>query len=72
MEVNVGLERSKLERSIDAFKLWCWRLMRKMWITKKQTIQQICPEFSFEVQMIRLKLNVLCEDIALVKAGTDG
>ena len=46
---------------IDAFELWCWRrLLRVPWTarTSNQPIQKkISPEYSLEVQILKLKLQ---------------
>ena len=48
-------------RRIDAFELWCWRrLLRVPWTVKrsKQSIlKEICPEYSLEGLMLKLKLQ---------------
>ena len=48
-------------RRIDAFELWCWRrLLRALWTAKrsKQSIlKEICPEYSLEGLMLKLKLQ---------------
>ena len=48
-------------RRIDAFELWCWRrLLRVLWITKRSNqsiLKEICPEYSLEGLMLKLKLQ---------------
>ena len=48
-------------RRIDAFELWCWRrLLRVPWTTRRsnQSIpKKISPEYSWEVLMLKLKLQ---------------
>ena len=46
---------------IDAFKLWCWRiLLRVTWTARKSTqsiLREISPEYSLEELMLKLKLQ---------------
>ena len=46
-------------RRIDAFELWCWRLLRVLWTARSnQPIQkEINPEYSLEGLMLKLKLQ---------------
>ena len=47
-------------RTIDAFKLWCWRrLLRVPWTARRsnQSILKISPECSLEGMMLKLKLQ---------------
>ena len=48
-------------QSIDAFELWCWRrLLRVPWTARRSnqsTIREINPEYSLDVQMLKLKLQ---------------
>ena len=47
-------------RRIDAFELWCWRLLRVPWTARRsnQSIQkEISPECSLEGLMLKLKLQ---------------
>ena len=48
-------------RSIDAFKLWCWRrLLRTPWTTRRSNqsiLKEINPEHSLEGRMLKLKLQ---------------
>ena len=69
MDVRVGLWRrlsgceswtmKKAEhRSIDAFKLWCWRrLLRVPWRSNQSILKEISPEYSLEGLMLKLKLQ---------------
>ena len=45
-------------RKIDAFELWCWRLLRVPWTarTSNQSILKISPGCSLEGLMLKLKL----------------
>ena len=47
-------------RRIDAFELWCWRrLLRAPWTARRSNLsilKKICPEYSLEGLMLRLKL----------------
>ena len=46
---------------MDAFKLWCWRiLLRVTWITRRSNqsiLKEINPEYSLEGLMLKLKLQ---------------
>ena len=48
-------------RNIDAFELWCWRrLLRVPWTARRSTqsiLKEICPEYSLEWLMLKLKLQ---------------
>ena len=46
-------------RRIDAFELWCWRLLRVPWTARrlKQSILKISPGCSLEGLMLKLKLH---------------
>ena len=51
----------KAERQrIDAFELWCWRrLLRVPWTARRSNqsiLKEICPEYSLEELMLKLKL----------------
>ena len=54
------IKRAELQRT-DAFGLWCWRrLLRVPWTARRsnQSIcKEICPEYSLEGLMLRLKLQ---------------
>ena len=59
MDVRVGL-RAEHQR-IDAFELWCWRrLLRVFWTTRRSNqsvLKEINPEYSLEGLMMKLKLQ---------------
>ena len=46
---------------IDAFELWCWRRLLKVpWtsrISNQSILKEICPEYSLEGLMLKLKLQ---------------
>jgi len=46
---------------IDAFELWCWRrLLRVPWTARRSNqsiLEEICPEYSLEELMLKLKLQ---------------
>ena len=48
---------------IDAFELWCWRrLLRVPWAARRSNqsiLKEICPEYSLEGLMPKLKLHTL-------------
>ena len=54
------IKKAELWR-IDAFELWCWRsLLRVPWTTRKSKqliLKEICPEYSLEGLMLKLKLQ---------------
>ena len=44
----------------DAFKLWCWRLLRVPWTawrSKQSILKEINPEYALEGLMLKLKLQ---------------
>ena len=47
-------------RRIDTFKLWCWRrCLRVPWTARRSNqyiLKEICPEYSLEGLMLKLKL----------------
>ena len=47
-------------RRIDAFKLWCWRLLRVLWAARRSNqsvLKEISPEYSLEGLMRKPKLQ---------------
>ena len=47
-------------RRIDAFELWCWRLLRVPWTAKRTNqsiLKEISPEYSLEGLMLNLKFQ---------------
>ena len=50
---------NKAERwRIDAFKLWCWRLLRVPWTARRSNqsiLKEISPDYSLEVLMLKLQ-----------------
>ena len=47
-------------RKIDAFELWCWRLLRVPWIARRSNqsiVKEISPECSLGGLMLKLKLQ---------------
>ena len=48
-------------RRIDAFDLWCWRILLKvLWTSRRSNqsiLKEICPECSLEGLMLKLKLQ---------------
>ena len=48
-------------RRIDAFELWCWRLLRVPWTARRSNqsiLKEISPEYSLEGLMLKLKLKL--------------
>ena len=47
-------------RRIDAFELWCWRLLRVPWTARRSNqsiLKEISPEYSLEGLMLKLRLQ---------------
>ena len=47
-------------RRIDAFELWCWRLLRVPWTARRSSqliLKEIRPEYSLQGLMLKLKLQ---------------
>ena len=47
-------------RRIDAFELWCWRLLRVPWTARRSNqsiLKEISPEYSLERLMLKLKFQ---------------
>ena len=47
-------------RRIDAFELWCWRLLRVPWTARRSNqsiLKEISPRYSLEGMMLKLKLQ---------------
>ena len=62
--VMYGCESWTLKKAecwrIDAFELWCWRLLRVPWIARRSNqsiLKEINPEYSLEGLMLNLKLH---------------
>ena len=63
--VMYGCESGTIKKAecqrIDAFELWCWRrLLRVPWTARRSNqsiLNEICPEFSLEGLMLKLKLQ---------------
>ena len=52
--------RKKAESQIDAFELWCWKLLRVPWTARRSNqsiLKEISPEYSLEGLMLKLKLQ---------------
>ena len=50
------LKKAECQR-IDAFELWCWRLLRVPWTARRSILTEISPECSLEGLMLKLKLQ---------------
>ena len=54
------IKKAECQR-IDAFELWCWRrLLRVPWTARwsnQSTLKEICPEYSLEGLILKLKLQ---------------
>ena len=45
-------------RRIDAFELWCWRiLLRVLWTVRSSNLKEISSVYSLEGLMLKLKLQ---------------
>ena len=62
--VTYGCESQTIKKAehwrIDAFELWCWRLLRVPWTarrSKQSTLMEINPEYSLKGLMLKLKLQ---------------
>ena len=47
---------------IDAFELWCWRLLRVPWMARRSNqsiLKEISPEYSLKGLMLKLKFKYL-------------
>ena len=52
-------KRAECQR-IDAFELWCWRLLRVPWTARRSNqsiLKEVSPEYSLEELMLKLKLQ---------------
>ena len=52
------IKKAECQR-IDAFELWCWRLLRVPWTARRSNqsiLKEISPEYSLEGLMLKLKL----------------
>ena len=61
-------------RRIDAFELWCWRILLRVpwttWRSNQSILKEISPEYSLEGLMLKLKLQYLatwCEELTYLK-----
>ena len=54
---------------IDAFELWCWRLLRVPWTARRsnQSISKFSPECSLEGLMLKLKVQYWCKELTHLK-----
>ena len=53
-------EESRKCRKIDAFELWCWRLLRVPWTARRSNqfiLKEVSPGCSLEGLMLKLKLQ---------------
>ena len=55
-----GTIKKAEHQRIDAFELWCWRLLRVPWTARRSNqsiLKDISPEYSLEGLMLKLKLQ---------------
>ena len=60
MDVSWTLKKDECQR-IDAFELWCWKLLRVPWTARRSNqsiLKEISPEYSLEGLMLKLKLKL--------------
>ena len=52
------IKKAECQR-IDAFELWCWRVLRVPWTTRsnQSILKEFNPEYSLEGLMLKLKLQ---------------
>ena len=53
------IKKAECQR-INAFELWCWRLLRVPWTAKRSNqsvLKEVNPEYSLEGLMLKLKLQ---------------
>ena len=53
------IKKAKCQR-INAFELWCWRLLRVPWTARRSNLlilKEISPEYSLEGLMLKLKFQ---------------
>ena len=54
------IKKAEQHWKIDAFELWCWRLLRVPWTSRRPNqsiLKKINPEYSLEVLRLKLKLQ---------------
>ena len=57
MDVSCTVKKADCRR-IDAFELWCWRLLKVPWTARRSNqfiLKEISPECSLEGLMLKLK-----------------
>ena len=53
-------EKKTARWRLDAFKLWCWRLLRVPWTARRSNqsiLKEISPQYALEGLMLKLKLQ---------------
>ena len=59
MRARRQIKKTECQR-IDAFKLWCWRLLKVLWTARRSNqsiLREINPQYSLEGLMLKLKLQ---------------
>ena len=70
MDVSWTIKKAEHQR-IDAFELWCWRiLLRVPWMARR-SIQSILKEISFECSLEGLMLNLKLQYFGHLMERTD-
>ena len=57
---NSWIIKKAEQQKIDAFKLWCWKLLRIPWTARRLNPvnpKEINPEYSLEEMMLKLNLQ---------------
>ena len=59
LENSLAVSYKAEHQRTDAFELWCWRrILRVPWTARRSNqsiLKEICPEYSLEGQMLKLK-----------------
>ena len=70
MDARVGLKKAEHQR-IDAFELWCWRRLLRVYWTKRRSNQSILKEISSEYSLEGLRLKLKLQDVGHLMQRTD-
>ena len=70
MDARVGLKKAEHQR-IDAFELWCWRRLLRVYWTKRRSNQSILKEISSEYSLEGLRLKLKLQDLGHLMQRTD-
>ena len=70
MDARAGLKKAEHQR-IDAFELWCWRRLLRVYWTKRRSNQSILKEISSEYSLEGLRLKLKLQDVGHLMQRTD-